>query len=32
MGRMRQVVSFGEDGLRRVYCVWISGPVYRLGG
>src|SRR5262249_23494812 len=25
------LVSFGEDGLRRVYCVSLGGWVYRLG-
>jgi glucose/arabinose dehydrogenase len=32
MSGMRHVVSFGEDARRRIYCVWLSGPVYRLGG
>lgn len=31
MDGMDHVVSFGEDGLRRVYCVSIAGWVYRLG-
>ena len=29
---MEHLVSFGEDGRRRIYCVWLSGPVYRLDG
>jgi glucose/arabinose dehydrogenase len=32
MGGMEHLVSFGEDGRRRIYSVWLSGPVYRLGG
>jgi glucose/arabinose dehydrogenase len=31
MGGMDHVVSFGEDGRGRVYCVSLGGWVYRLG-
>jgi glucose/arabinose dehydrogenase len=29
--RVSDLVSFGEDGLGRVYAVSLSGPVYRIG-
>lgn len=29
-GHMNHIVSFGEDGRGRVYCVSLEGPVYRL--
>jgi hypothetical protein len=29
--RVSNLVSFGEDGLGRVYAVSLDGPVYRIG-